>query len=458
MRRRPDLTGTKNLAKTQKAILVGLLAILVIVIPGHNPVFGQGGSWTIKASMPTGRFGVAVGVVNGILYVVGGAANGVILSTVEAYNPSTDTWTTMASMPTSRYAAGAGVVDGILYVVGGFSASDQALATVEAYNPSTNTWSMRAAMPTPRYGLGVGVLNEILYAFGGFDLRKQTFFATVEAYDPQSDTWTTKASMSTPRFLPGSGVVDRTLYAVGGLNVSSVLTTAEAYNPRTNTWITKSPMPTGRWGLGVGVANRLLFAVGGLDARSSILRTVEAYDPESNTWTTGLPPMPTARIGLGVGAANRLLYAVGGLGTRYLATNEAFKAPLPFAAFSAKIDIDLDARAFDIKSTFSLDEDRKGISPLTEAVTINVGAFSITIPAGSFKLDSHGKSNRGKFVFAGVVNRVAIEASLTPRGENAYSFELEGVGAHMLPNSNPVAVSLIIGDDLGSATVKARFE
>ncbi|MBI3611201.1 MAG: DUF11 domain-containing protein, partial [Nitrospirae bacterium] len=90
--------------------------------------------WTVKASMPTPRFQLAVGVVNGILYAMGGFNNSGPLSTVEAYNPLTDTWTTMPSMPTARYGLGVGVVNSNLYAMGGYYTSY--LATNEAFTPS----------------------------------------------------------------------------------------------------------------------------------------------------------------------------------------------------------------------------------------------------------------------------------------------------------------------------------
>ena len=117
-----------------------------------------------------GRHLLAVGVVNGILYAVGGACcapgeNVTILNTVEAYDPTTDKWTAKAPVPTARYGP-VGVVNGILYVVGGVS-KDSIIGTVEAYDSNTNKWTTKVPLPEPRYGHAVGVANGILYAVGG---------------------------------------------------------------------------------------------------------------------------------------------------------------------------------------------------------------------------------------------------------------------------------------------------
>ncbi len=94
----------RNSGMVMRAILVGILAIAVVAIPGSDQVIASSGTWATKASMPTPRFGVGAGVVNGILYAVGGSnSSSLALGTVEAYNPATDTWTTgLASMPTPR--------------------------------------------------------------------------------------------------------------------------------------------------------------------------------------------------------------------------------------------------------------------------------------------------------------------------------------------------------------------
>ena len=63
------------------------------------------------------------------------------MATVEAYDPATDTWTSQAPLPTARKDFAAGVVDGILYAVGGVDVNYLALATNEAFQqPSSCPW------------------------------------------------------------------------------------------------------------------------------------------------------------------------------------------------------------------------------------------------------------------------------------------------------------------------------
>jgi N-acetylneuraminic acid mutarotase len=86
--------------------------------------------------MPTPRSSLAVGVVDGRLYAVGGWEGGPSL-TVEAYDPATDSWMAKTPMSAARTALGAGVVtSGLhpkLYAVGGFNNSY--VNTLAAFNP-----------------------------------------------------------------------------------------------------------------------------------------------------------------------------------------------------------------------------------------------------------------------------------------------------------------------------------
>src|SRR5262245_55942653 len=103
--------------------------------------------WTTKASMPTARTGLAVGVVSNVIYAVGGTKDGLkYLTTVQAYNPATNSWSTKAPLPEARgYLNGTGTINGILYVAGGGD-STGITNTLFAYNPATNTWTRKAPM------------------------------------------------------------------------------------------------------------------------------------------------------------------------------------------------------------------------------------------------------------------------------------------------------------------------
>jgi N-acetylneuraminic acid mutarotase len=194
-------------------------------------------TWTRKADIPTPRFCVSSSVVNGKIYAIGGALtyNSTALSTVEEYDPATDTWTRKADMPTGRAYLSTSAVNGKIYAIGGTLLNPEwylGISTVEEYNPATNTWTKKADMPTGRTYLSTSVVNGKIYAIGGFTTRDNDL-SPVEEYDPVTDTWTRKADMSTTRSALATSAVNGKIYAIGGRVGGSrtVLSTVEEYDP-----------------------------------------------------------------------------------------------------------------------------------------------------------------------------------------------------------------------------------
>ena len=70
--------------------------------------------------------------VNGKLYVIGGN-NGATLSTVEIYNPASNTWTTGTSAPRPRYGGTTGVINSKVYATGGFNVSNIIDGSMDVY-------------------------------------------------------------------------------------------------------------------------------------------------------------------------------------------------------------------------------------------------------------------------------------------------------------------------------------
>ena len=285
-------------------------------------VLAQGGVWTNKAPMPTPRNGLGAASINGIVYAVGGSDGGGCnpYSTVEAYDPATDTWTTKHPMPTARYSLVVVAVNQILYAIGGGAYCGISYArTVEAYDPATDSWTTKASMPAAANRTMSGsVINGIIYIIDGYP------WSTVYAYDPATDTWTTKSALPSNRISGVAGSINGIMYYVGGYNptTGSSIGPIDAYNPVTDSWTQKASIPTPRGPGGAGVINGKLYAVGGCCPYTA---EMDAYDPATDTWTTQTP-MPTARTGTGVAVVNGVLYAVGGNPSypNLSAANEAF--------------------------------------------------------------------------------------------------------------------------------------
>ncbi|MDT7603227.1 MAG: hypothetical protein QOF61_1224, partial [Acidobacteriota bacterium] len=265
------------------------------------------GTWTTKAPMPIPRNGPAVAAVNGKLYVMGGLTNtpAQFTTRVDVYDPATNSWgAPRAPMPSPRFQFGVAVINGIIYTVGGGDPPGNPLSTVEAYDPVSNTWQTRAAMPTPRSYVRVGVINGILYAVGGAN-----GVVANEAYDPASNTWGARAVLPTARFIPAVGVLGGRLFVIGG-QTNSFVGLVEVYDPVTGAWSTEASMPTPRYDFGVAVTGGTLYAVGGANDSGggfTVLSAVEALAPACTTPTptplTCTPP-PSNMISWWAGDGN----------------------------------------------------------------------------------------------------------------------------------------------------------
>jgi N-acetylneuraminic acid mutarotase len=226
-------------------------------------------TWTRKADMPTARGHTCTCVVNGKIYVIGGDAGpdpvhwG--MPDVEVYDPVTDTWTQKADMPTSRFWFSTGVVDGIIYVIGGkpgYGDSSPHLTTVEAYDSTTDTWTTKTDMPTRRSLSSTCVVDGKIYVIGGAMGAK----AAVEAYDPTTDTWSRKAPMPTARYALGTGLVEGKIYAIGGWQHSAngpIYSTVEVYDPQANTWAKGVDIPVATAGMSTSVVDGNIYVIGG---------------------------------------------------------------------------------------------------------------------------------------------------------------------------------------------------
>ncbi|MEN8163170.1 MAG: kelch repeat-containing protein [Acidobacteriota bacterium] len=252
------------------------------------------------ADMPTPRGLVGSAVIDDKIYVFGGALNTsewTATATAEVYDPATNTWESLNDMPTARWCPAAAAVDGKIYVIGGgtgnFAGGWNVHSTVEVFDPATNSWHTAADMPTARDTLSVSVLDGHIYAAGGTNQIEAT--ATLEIYDPATDQWTTGSDMLIGRDNFATAAVDGKIYAFGGLfwdadspyqNVSEV----EVYTPSANTWEKTTRLPDARNGMGVAVMEGTTYLIGGWDSRF-----VDTYDPDLYTsWTEVAASLPGA--------------------------------------------------------------------------------------------------------------------------------------------------------------------
>jgi N-acetylneuraminic acid mutarotase len=260
--------------------------------------------------------------VDGKIYAIGGAGPvWQALGTVEVYDPDTDTWTSKSEMPTARQGLSTSVVNGKIYAIGGGAASSasyesvETFSTVEEYDPATDTWTRKSEMPTSRVCHHASVVDGRIYVIGGSDASTpddRSHVRTVEVYDPATDTWTQKGDMPASRAAGFTSVVDGKIYIIGGYGGPQRV---EEYDPLTDSWATKSEMPSARRSLATSALDGKIYAIGGYapdDTTHAGLATVEVYDPATDTWRTA-PDMPSARFAPRTSVVDGKIYVIGGM-------------------------------------------------------------------------------------------------------------------------------------------------
>jgi N-acetylneuraminic acid mutarotase len=364
------MRSTRKMTNIILAVLIGLGAIIA-----DNQAYAQFGSWETKSPMPTPRWGAGAGVIDGKLYVVGG--NGPSeLTTLEVYDPATDTWATKAPMPTARSGIGVGVIDGKLYVVGGDSSSK--LTTLEVYDPATDTWATKASMSTPRSTPGTAAIGGKLYVTGGCQGYCSPVTNILEVYDSAADTWATKAAMPTGRGNADVAVVNDLFYVMGGCcgatgpESDAMAQAIEEYDPTADTWATKTPHLVGSNGTAGSINGKIY-------VEEENPEGFEIYDPAADSWDPhSLSPMPTSRSSSAGGVINGKLYVAGGYdGTQGLATLEVYT---PDSDFDGVID-SLDAFPNDPAASKDTDGDGHPDEWNANATPEMIAASTLTLDA-----------------------------------------------------------------------------
>ena len=240
------------------------------IVEAYNPA---GDYWTtgLQPLPPPARFRPSGASLDSMIYVVGGSTttsecNDTPLGTVQAYDPANDRWANKASLLTARLQGGLGVDEAnhLLYAVGGATGAPDyfALSTVEVYDPVTNTWKALKHLNTPRAAPAVAAVNGKIYAIGG---QKQKFGVvdSVEEFNPATNTWTLKSSvMPHPRVNSAAAVLNGKVYIIGGAS-HGALSTVDVYDPLLDQWTTGVSLPTPRRLLGAAVVDNTIYAVGG---------------------------------------------------------------------------------------------------------------------------------------------------------------------------------------------------
>lgn len=117
-----------------------------------------------------------------------------------------------------------------------------------------------------------------------------------------------------------------------------------------------------------------------------------------------------------------------------------------------RAEVNLGNKNVQLEGHFTPGPGSDGLEPLTEAVTLRVGSFVLTIPAGSFTL----KNGKQHFSYRGTIDGVKVKASLKgPQRGGSYK-----VGVHLKGRftsiTRPTVLTLVVGDDTATIELATR--
>jgi hypothetical protein len=253
-------------------------------------------TWTYRASMPTPRAHFAIAAYQNKIYCIGGAVGFTVdertgfysyieSGVTEVYDTVTNTWATKKPMPYAELGLQASVVNGKIYVVGG--------AFTYVYDPENDSWALKKQAPAS-HPWPVVVDNRLVVT-GEYSPLWGSPEQKILIYDTETDSW--GEGTSSPTAVVGgaagatTGVKAPKRVYVLGLIVEALIPTVvnQVYDPKTDTWATATSMPTNRSDFGVVVVNDILYVIGGY-LRSSRNVTPTAVNEQYIPIGYGTPP------------------------------------------------------------------------------------------------------------------------------------------------------------------------
>ena len=244
--------------------------------------------------------------------------------------------------------------------------------------------------------------------------------------------------------------------------------TVSVIDTATNTVVATVPVGSGPFGIAFAPDGKQAYVVDEFSGTVSVIatasNTVAATVPVGSgpTWVAVTPDGKRAYVtNTGTGSVPGTVSVIDtATNTVEAATIMVGKGPegvgivpppvgVPFLAFNALLAIPPSLNAFRLESSFTLGSTAPAINPVTQAVALQVGTFTTTIPPGSFK------NVGGKFPFVGVIGGVTLQVLIAPTGTLRYGFFAGASGASLAGTTSPVPVTLTIGNDTGTTSVNA---
>ena len=192
-----------NLAEALHGVSVVALGEKIYVIGGENESYQvrsdvrvydpQTQNWSNAAPLPNPLFKAKAIAYDGAIYLINGASSGNFVNSCFRYSPETNNWSQLANAPFSGDGRKLLVYQDRIWAIGGFnSISSTSVSSVDSFDPRTNSWRAEASLTTPRNWPVAWVGNGGIYVGGGDNGAPLN---TVEFYDRATKNWISNGTL-----------------------------------------------------------------------------------------------------------------------------------------------------------------------------------------------------------------------------------------------------------------------
>jgi parallel beta-helix repeat protein len=339
-------------------------ATSIVLLAANN---GEINTFTTAGNVPAaGRQYPGAVIYNGYMYIVGGANTSPAGQTSIYYaklnaDGTPQTWTTSSvTLPGGRFAGGVQVVNGFLYMYGGADGTPNArdtfyYARINPVDGSLGTMQTETTndLTSTRSGFASVSLNGYIYHIDGEGTYNTTGSINADANysrvgsDGVPGTWSSAGTTSLlARRYPASVAANNYIYLIGGQDTTPTSTTTVQYTSQNKdgtlgTWATTSALPAALDSASAAVANGYVYLTGGRTngtASNAVYYAKINTDGTLGSWSTSARTLGAARYGNVTLAANGYLYSVHGYNGSSL-QNSIEMSPLPKVQIKGDLDL-----------------------------------------------------------------------------------------------------------------------
>lgn len=169
--------------------------------------------WQAEPALPGPKAAFSLVALDGRLYAIGGeeGSPGVFVYDIEAGE-----WSAIDAPPeTNRRGAAALVVDGEIWLIGGASGGE-ATPRVDAFDPESGVWRIGPALPEPRAGHAVALHDGAVHVFGGRSADLRRTLDDMLVLEAGSRQWETGPRLLIPRTEAAAATIGDEIFLIGG--------------------------------------------------------------------------------------------------------------------------------------------------------------------------------------------------------------------------------------------------